>query len=71
MEQYTLRVTSRLGATLEKSMIFASDYAAVRYGQRLAAPDERLEVWRAGERIFLSEELGRLRVRKTIERPAA
>lgn len=71
MEQYAFRITSKLGATLEQSLIFASDSAAIRHGQKLAAPGERLEVWRAGERIFLSEELGRLRARKTVERPAA
>lgn len=71
MGQYAFRITSKLGATLEQSMIFSSDYAAIRHGQRLAAPGERLEVWRAGERIFLSEELGGLRIRKTLERPAA
>lgn len=71
MDQYTFRVTSKLGATLEQSMIFSSDYGAIQHGQRLAAPGERLEVWRAGERIFLSQDLGGGRVRKVIERATA
>ena len=65
MEKYIIRVTSRLGATVEKSLVLECDYSAVRHGQRLAAAEERLEVWRGDECIFASEELGQLRYQKT------
>jgi hypothetical protein len=61
MEKYTIRVTSRLGATVEKSLVLECDYSAIRHGQCLAAAKERLEVWRGDECIFASEELGQLR----------
>ena len=61
MQKYTIRVSSRLGATVDKSLILESDLSAVRHGQRLAAAGERLEVWCGDECIFVGEEFGRLR----------
>jgi hypothetical protein len=58
MEKYKIRIISRPGATLEKDLILACDHAAVRRGQKLRAPGERLEVYRRDECIFISEELG-------------
>jgi hypothetical protein len=64
MAQYFIRITSKLGATVEKPFILGSDFAAVRHGKQLVAPGERLEVWRGDECIFVSEELGVLRMQK-------
>jgi hypothetical protein len=64
MSKYLIRITSKLGATLEKPLILNCDFAAVRHGKQLAAPGERLEVWRGDECIFMSEELGYVHVQK-------
>ncbi len=64
MEKYIIRVTSRLGATVEKSLVLECDYSAVRHGEHLAAAGERLEVWRGDECIFVNEEPSRVWSRK-------
>lgn len=64
MAQYFIRITSKLGATLEKPLVLGCDFAAVRHGKQLMGPGERLEVWRGEECIFVSEELGAVRMQK-------
>lgn len=58
MDRYKIFVTSRPGATFEQDLILGCDIMAVRHGQRMAAPGERLEVWRGDKLIFRSEALG-------------
>lgn len=58
MENYKIRITAQQGTSLDQDISLAGDYCAVRYGQRMAAPGDTLEVWRANECIFLSEDLG-------------
>jgi hypothetical protein len=58
MEKYKIRITSKPGTFLEHDLILASDFVAVRHGQRMVADGETLEVFRNGECIFMSEDLG-------------
>ena len=58
VEKYLIRITSKPGATLQPDLILTSDYAAGHHGRVMAAPGEKLEVWRDGECIFMSEDLG-------------
>ena len=58
METYKIRLTAaRNKRASEETLELSCDHAAVRYGQRSAAPGDRLEVFRGGECIFLSEDL--------------
>jgi hypothetical protein len=59
METYKIRLTPAQNRhASEETLELSCDHAAVRYGQRSAAAGDRLEVFRAGECIFLSEDLG-------------
>jgi hypothetical protein len=70
MEKYQIRITSKPGDALKPDVILSCDYAAVRYGQRMAEPGEKVEVWRSGECIFLSEDLGCRRIPKELKQAA-
>lgn len=56
METYRIRV-AQTGRAASHEVRVASDFAAIRHGQRLATQGDTIEVFRRDECIFKSEEL--------------
>jgi hypothetical protein len=61
MQDYEIRLVRKSGPTVLSSR-YISDYAALRSARLMAAPDDRIEIWRGRECIYHDQPLdGRLR----------
>jgi len=58
MEKYRIRISGNPSAQVDEEVRLANDFAAIRHGQRLAAPGEKLEIYRGSDCIFMSQDLG-------------